>query len=208
MPERARIFTLSETIARALADTPALSGRVHRFEEVRGLALPQGGLFVARLPDEAWASPAGVDGGRRRDPVFEHVDAWGRARPGADFSAAWSRFGWLHDIWPPAVCLGLLRTLADCEHPVAYYHDMERGDDLYYAFSWLAGAGEELVVEQTFLLGPEECTIAFRQEEVAPAARASALETALLHLGLAPTIQFFWPEDELPESDWPLLEST
>jgi hypothetical protein len=185
MPERARIFTLSETIARALADTPALSGRVHRFDEVADLALPPGGLFVARVPDEA----------------FERETA----QPSAEFSLARSRFGWLGDVWPSATCLDRLRTLATSAHPLAYYHDMERGDDLYYAFGWLAGAGEELVVQQTFLVADEECTTAFRAAGPAPAARASAFEAVLVHLGLAPTTRFFWPEDQLRESDWPPL---
>jgi hypothetical protein len=188
MPERARIFTLSETIARALADTPALSGRVHRFDEVTDLALPPGGLFVARVPDEVWSWHR--DGGDHQ---------------GVDFALARSRFGWLGDVWPQDAYLEWLRTLATPAHPLAYYHDMERGDDLYYAFGWLAGAGEELVVQQTILVDDDACTTAFRAAESAPAARASAFEAVLVHLGLAPTTQFFWPEDQLRESDWPPL---
>ncbi|HEU4421162.1 MAG TPA: hypothetical protein VFR67_01335 [Pilimelia sp.] len=215
MPERARIFTLSETVARALADMPALSGRVHRFDKVTDLALPPGGLFVARMPPEAWYPPGmrqlgpgvvEVGGGRQRAPAFEREEAWGPGRPGVDFVEAWSRFGWLEGVWPPAACLRRLRALASSAHPLAYYHDMEGGDDLYYAFGWLAGVGEELVVQQTFLVNTEDvCTIAFR-EEAAPAARESVLEAVLVHLGLAPTIQFFWPEDELRGSDWPPFE--
>jgi hypothetical protein len=216
VPERARIFTLSDTVARSLADAPALAGRVHRFDKVKNLVLPSGGLFVARMPPEAWFPPAmrelghGVwdAGGRRREPSFEREEAWGLGGSGVDFVEAWSRFGWLRGVWPPAVCLGWLRALASPAHPLAYYHDMERGDDLYYAFGWLAGAGEELVVEQTFLANTEDiCTVTFRAGEAAPAARESVLEAVLVHLGLAPTVRFFWPEDELRDSDWPLFGS-
>lgn len=200
MPERARIFTLSETVAWALADTRALSGRVHRFDEVKNLVLPSGGLFVARVPPQAWSHTVA------RDPAFHHEDAWGSGRPVVDFPEARSRFGWLEGVWPPAACLRFLREQATVTQPLAYYHQMERGDDLYYEFGWLAAGDEELVVQQTFLVDTKDaCCLGFRAGRSAPSALRSALATALIHLGLLPTIQFFWPEDEIPESDWPPL---
>jgi hypothetical protein len=183
MPERARIFTRCEAVARALAGTPALAGRVHRFGEVADLVLPPGGLFVARVPDEA------------RQPG-----------PGDGFAAARARFGWLDDVWPSAAWLGRLRALATSAHPLAYYHYLERGDHLYYAFGWLAGDGADLVVQQTSLVADDECTAVFRETGSTHPAPASAWDAVLAHLALASTIGFFRPEDELRESDWPPLD--
>ncbi|PZT72276.1 hypothetical protein DNK56_04230 [Streptomyces sp. AC1-42W] len=127
-----------------MADTSVLRGRVRRFVEVTGLVLPPGGLFVARLSDEALrrlgTGAAQVGGDRRRDQAFGDEDARGAGRPRVDFAAAHSRFSRLGDTWPPAACLGLLRTPADSARPLAYYHDLERGDDLCYAFGRLVGS--------------------------------------------------------------------
>lgn len=202
MPERARVFTLSEEVARKLDDTPCLSGRVHRFTRVRGLELPPSGLFVARVPCEVWTDPST---GRQRDTEFDHQDMWGPGQPVADYPDAWSTFGWLADVRPPEVCRRFLRAVADAANPLVYYHQMERGDDMYYEFGWLAGADEELAVHQTWLMGREK-NVSFRGGQSEPSEREWVLETALVHLGLPEGISFFWPDDELVEEKWPPLD--
>ncbi len=205
MPERARIFTLSESVARVLAATPALTARVHRFLHVTGVEVPPSGLFVARMPDDSWStdefSPA-----PHRDPVFELMKTWGPGRPVQDFSHAMNQISWLSSVWPPQACLRFLRRLATPSHPIAYYHQMERGDDLYYEFSWLAGDTEHVTVRQTFLVGDGETSVMFHPHGSEPAHPTSALLAAWAHIGLSATAQFFDPEDGIPQSDWPGID--
>jgi hypothetical protein len=201
VPERGRVFTLSETVARALARAPALTGRVHRFSSVTSLDLPPRGLFVARVPDGVWSC------GPDRDPSFERADAWGAGRPVLDSRAARSRLPWLERVWPAEACLRFLRGVATAGHPLGYYHMMERGDFLYYEFGWLAGADEALVARQTVTYDPDDPrSLELRGGRPVPAPDRSAFEAVLAHIGVAATAQFFWPEDELDEDDWPPLD--
>jgi hypothetical protein len=141
MPESSRIYArMRPSLADALAAHPVLRGEVYRFgtDELTFAPHPRG-LLVANVPDALWSGPSldvsEEERARVGDPLL-----W----PANDESPTpleilladvrvCGRFLWLPQVAPPVHVLRWLRALSR-EHrvPIAWYHVLERGDDLYY----------------------------------------------------------------------------
>ncbi len=164
------------SLAQALAEHPVLANQVYLFPPgpETPFAPPPRGLLVVRVPDAMWSAPADArligEGA-----VIVRGDGWPTAAEYAEATrddlwpvsdaaptqleillgdaAVCHRYPWIRDVAPPSQILRWLRA-ASREHrvPVAWYHLMERGDDLYYDLAVVFdGAREEALLHSTLL---------------------------------------------------------
>jgi hypothetical protein len=183
--------------------------------EVDSFVLPAKGLLVVRVPEHWWANggevrqlgPGVLQIGREKDPresPWLHVPC--DTRPWfMGHEELRERFRWFSDVAPPCGLVSWLNAAAKATgEPLAYFHHMERGDDLYYEFALLFSGVLEpsLMITQTYLVDTdddEQCVL------FAPSGRSafvgSVFATVLEHIGSPSRIQYFPPEDD-PRFKW------
>lgn len=142
----------------ALAAHPMLRGEVYVFGTDDMMFAPQPrGLLVANVPDALY-DVTDADRARVSEPVLWPADDTSPTRLDTLLADArvCARFLWLPQVVPPVQVLQWLRALSR-EHrvPIAWYHVLERDDDLYYDLALLFdGERQEDFVGAT-LLGAE-----------------------------------------------------